>query len=200
MPPQKKNRENMCHKSHNRNLVFGILSSVILAALYLPSVYFANTQAYKKSAQFSYEKIEHPEILLPSEYTKLLSFGAKEALSDLYWVSLIQYIGGNVIQADYKKYMANMVNLITDLSKEFSYPVEVSLILLPESNKLYEAYSEKEVQSQRSAAILLGKKMMEQSCDQEKLKKINESEELSDIIANPNMANPCRNGMIPYYL
>lgn len=41
--------------------------------------------------------------------------------------------------------MAKMVDIMTDLSPEFSYPVENALILLPESNKLYETYSESEV-------------------------------------------------------
>ena len=90
----------------------------------------------------------------------------------MLWLSLIQYIGSNVIEAEYKKYMAKMVDIMTDLSPRFSYPVETALVLLPESNKLYETYSESDVRTHRSNALKLGEKMMAQTCDQEKLKAI----------------------------
>ena len=156
----------------------GILSSILLFVVYFPSVYFANNIAYKYVTAINYEKVEHPEFLFASYQTRLFSFGARETIADLYWIGLIQYIGGNVIQADYKKYMARIVDLITDLSPKFSYPVEVSLILLPDSNKLYETYSDAEVTEQRKSAISLGEKMMSQSCDQEKLKKIEQTSNL----------------------
>jgi hypothetical protein len=178
----------------------GILSSVLLFVLYFPSVYFANNMAYKYVTAIKYEKVEHPEFLFASDQTRLFSFGARETIADLYWIGLIQYIGGNVIQADYKKYMARIVDLVTDLSPKFSYPVEVSLILLPDSNKLYETYSDDEVNSQRKSAINLGEKMMSQSCDPEKLKKIEQTSNLQDLLEKKELRNPCSNGMIPYYM
>ncbi len=156
--------------------------------------------AYKYVTAIKYEKVEHPEFLFASEQTRLFSFGARETIADLYWIGLIQYIGGNVIQADYKKYMARIVDLVTDLSPKFSYPVEVSLILLPDSNKLYEAYSDTEVDEQRKSAINLGEKMMSQSCDPEKLKKIEQTSNLQDLLEKKELRNPCGNGMIPYYM
>ena len=156
--------------------------------------------AYKYVTAIKYEKVEHPEFLFASDQTRLFSFGARETIADLYWIGLIQYIGGNVIQADYKKYMARIVDLVTDLSPKFSYPVEVSLILLPDSNKLYETYSDDEVNSQRKSAINLGEKMMSQSCDPEKLKKIEQTSNLQDLLEKKELRNPCSNGMIPYYM
>lgn len=156
--------------------------------------------AYKYVTAIKYEKVEHPEFLFASDQTRLFSFGARETIADLYWINLIQYIGWNVIQADYKKYMARMVDLITDLSPKFSYPVEVSLILLPDSNKLYESYSDSEVSQQRQAAIQLWEKMMSQSCNQDILKKIEQASNLWDLLDKKELRNPCKNGMIPYYM
>lgn len=178
----------------------GIFSSILLFVVYFPSVYFANNIAYKYVTAINYEKVEHPEFLFASDQTRLFSFGARETIADLYWISLIQYIGGNVIQADYKKYMARIVDLVTDLSPKFSYPVEVSLILLPDSNKLYETYSDMEIDEQRKSAIQLGEKMMSQSCDAEKLKKIEQTSNLWDLLEKKELRNPCHNGMIPYYM
>lgn len=41
---------------------------------------------------------------------------------------------------------------------------------------------------------------MAQTCDQEKLKLIEKTDTLEGIITNNNLQNPCKNGMIPYYL
>lgn len=150
----------------------GIGVSITITLLYIPSIYLANSLAYQDRQEIKYEVIEHPELLFPSEYTRLFSFGAKETVADMLWLSLIQYIGSNVIEAEYKKYMAKMVDIMTDLSPRFSYPVETALVLLPESNKLYETYSEEDVRAHRSNALRLGEKMMTQTCDQEKLKAI----------------------------
>lgn len=186
---------------HSRSLqIIGVVLSIIIALLYIPSVYLANSLAYKTRQDIKYEVIEHPELLFPSEYTRIFSFGAKESMADFLWISLIQYIGSNVIEAEYKKYMAKMVDIITDLSPKFSYPVEVSLILLPEANKLYENYSEQDVARHRENAIKLGKKIMAQTCSKTKIQAIEKTSLLSDIVGNKNLENPCSNGMIPYYL
>ena len=60
---------------------------------------------------------------------KILSFGFQNLLSDYYWLSTVQYIGGQVLDRDYK-YLGNYFNTVSNLDPKFVYPYKVNLFIL----------------------------------------------------------------------
>jgi len=61
-------------------------------------------------------------------------------MADMYWLETIQYIGGNVIGGEYKKYLYAMMDLITDLDPHFERPYIIGQLLLPSNEKAYEEF------------------------------------------------------------
>lgn len=121
-------------------------------------------------------------------------------VADFYWLSAIQYVGENALSSAYKKYLYEMLNLVTDLSPAFEYPYEIGLLLLPEVNPRYEKLSETEIQANIEKAVKLGEKGLKYSCDPKKTAAILSETELSKIWTEEKYADPCGNAMIPYYL
>ncbi len=144
--------------------------------------------------------VRHPEFIPDASYVKLVSSGFDSLLADLYWLSSIQYIGANVLEAEYKKYLYQLLNLVTDLDERFDYPYELGLLLLPSYNTRYEHFTEDERKFNVDQAVELGKKGLRRSCDAVKVRRILDEEDLERVLTSPELANPCRNPMIPYYL
>lgn len=61
---------------------------------------------------------------------KSVSFGATEFMADYYWLTLIQYYGGGTPNGKYRK-LAELFNLVTDLSPKFQQAYQTGLIILP---------------------------------------------------------------------
>lgn len=144
--------------------------------------------------------VRHPEFIPDAQYVKLVASGFEPLVSDLYWLASIQYIGSNVMEAEYKKYLYQMLNLVTDLDEYFDYPYELGLLLLPSFNTRYESFTEGERKFNVDQAAELGEKGMRRGCDAMKLRMILDEEDLDKVIRSPEFAEPCRNPMIPYYL
>jgi hypothetical protein len=84
------------------------------------------------------EIVEHPDLLPDSKTAKATSTGFKNLVADLYWLQAIQYIGGNAVSAEYKKYLFVILDLITDLNPYFESPYIIGQLLLPDHNDRYE--------------------------------------------------------------
>ena len=70
-----------------------------------------------------------PQPLSPS-LAKAVSFGSTEFLADYYWLTMIQYYGGGTPYGKYRK-LAELFNVITDLSPKFLQAYQTGLIILP---------------------------------------------------------------------
>jgi hypothetical protein len=105
-----------------------------------------------------------------------------------------------VISAEYKKYLATMLNLITDINPRFTYAYQIGEILIPGSNKRYENRSEQEENQHIQEAYDLGLKGIRLTCDPQKIEKINQVIELPKLWTDPSLKNPCQDYKIPYFL
>lgn len=144
--------------------------------------------------------IQHPEFIPEAGTLRLVSSGFDNLIADFFWLSAIQYVGENAVSAEYKRFLYEMLSLVTDMNPAFTTPYEVGLLLLPDMNPRYETFTKEEQDKNVLKAVWLGEKGMELTCDKEKMKKILAEEELSKVWTDPQYKNPCSNAMIPYYL
>ena len=108
------------------------------AALF--GAYQVNTQNYLIYRDGELAKINHPEGLPDSKTAAFSSFGFQNMMADMYWLRTIQYIGSNAIDGEYKKYLYEMMDLITDLNPYFASPYEIGQLLIPSSAKAYDEF------------------------------------------------------------
>lgn len=144
--------------------------------------------------------IQHPEFIPKAEDVRLIASGFDNLIADFYWLSAIQYVGENAVSAQYKRFLYEMLALVTDLNPAFTTPYEVGLLLLPDMNPRYETFTKEEQDRNILKAVWLGEKGMDLTCDKAKIKKILAEPELSKVWTSPEYRDPCANSMIPYYL
>lgn len=82
-----------------------------------------------KLVGIDYNVYIEPQPLSPS-LAKAVSFGSTEFLADYYWLTLIQYYGGGTPNGKYRK-LAELFNVVTDLSPKFQQAYQTGLIILP---------------------------------------------------------------------
>lgn len=70
-----------------------------------------------------------PQPLSPN-LAKAVSFGSTEFLADYYWLTMIQYYGGGTPNGKYRK-LAELFDVITNLSPKFEQAYQTGLIILP---------------------------------------------------------------------
>lgn len=176
---------------------FVILVSIALCSWFF---YFVNWHNYVMQKAIKDEIVEHPDLLPDSKTAKATSTGFKNLVADLYWLQAIQYIGGNAVSAEYKKYLFVILDLITDLNPYFESPYIIGQLLLPDHNDRYENRSKWEQEENISQAEILGLKWVENFCDQQKIEAIFAQDDLGKLRENDSLKNPCQSYTIPYYL
>ena len=137
--------------------------------------------------------INHPEKLPESRYAKLGSFGFTNIIADLYWLQTVQYIGGNIIGEEYKKYLFAMMDLITELNPFFESPYTIGQLLLPGVN--YDENDPNSIQARN-----LGIKWVKNLCNPKKVASIIQEEDLEKILFEERYKDPCEWYQVPYYL
>lgn len=162
--------------------------------------YNINFKNYLQQKTIDAVIVHHPENLPRSDIAKITSFGFMNISADMYWLRAIQYIGANVIQEDYKKYLWAMMELITDLNPYFESPYIIGQLLLPWDKFNRDNVDEAQIQNNLQQAEALGLKGVRNFCDMEKIKAIMQQENLWEILSNPVYRNPCKSYKIPYYL
>jgi len=162
--------------------------------------YYVNNNNYLQQKQIDAITVEHPENLPKSDIAKISSFWFMNISADLYWLKAIQYIGANVIQEDYKKYLWAMMSLITDLNPYFESPYIIGQLLLPgdKFNQDEENNQQDEINLKQAENLWL--KWVENFCDLKKIDAIIKQEDLWKILVSPEYRNPCKSYKIPYYL
>ncbi len=162
--------------------------------------YYVNSLNYYKHNYIQSHNISHPENLPDSNTAKIVSFGFTNIMADIYWLETIQYIGGNVISGEYKKYLYAIIDLITDLNPYFESPYIVGQLLLPSSEKKYDEFHWDDVLKNIHDGEKLWLKWVRNFCDTEKVRAIKETDDLQAILSDPKYKNPCKSYKIPYYL
>ncbi|EKE26322.1 MAG: hypothetical protein ACD_4C00337G0010 [uncultured bacterium (gcode 4)] len=162
--------------------------------------YFWSKINYPKHLEIKYNLVNHPEFIPSSKTVKLSSSWFDNLVADFYWLWAIQYIWSNAISSDYKKYLYEMLNLITDVNPYFTYPYEIGELLLPDYNERYEKLTKDERDKNIKQSELLWLKWIKNTCDVGKIKLIEKEVDLKKLWTEERYANPCINPNIPYYL
>lgn len=108
-----------------------LLTIPILLIGIIVTQYFFDTEKTKA-------KYQEPTVLKP-EIIKLADLGLHNAASDIEWLAMIQYFGGNQSKTNEK--LSDYLNLATTLDPKFSYPYAFGALILPDINKTDEAIS-----------------------------------------------------------
>lgn len=154
---------------------------------------------YPLHRKWRMELIEHPEFIPSTKIVKLTSAWHENLISDFFWLSSIQYIWSNAISSEYKKYLYAMLDLVTDLNPNFTYPYQIWELLLSSFNERYE--TDKEWQKKYiEQSIKLWLKWIEKNCDMKKVKAIKDEVNLWLLWTDERYKNPCLDPQIPYYL
>jgi hypothetical protein len=165
---------------------------------------------YKKHLQIKENLVNHPENLPTKNTAKSTAFWFKNLKADMYRLQTIQYIGWNAISSKYKKYLYQIIDVITELNPYFEHPYIIWELLLPDHNYRYENLSEEEQLKHILEAEKIGLKWVKNFCtatykypNWEKILKIElikEENNLEKIWTEERYKNPCKKFSIPYYL
>ncbi|MDD3302800.1 MAG: hypothetical protein PHN31_04525 [Candidatus Gracilibacteria bacterium] len=162
--------------------------------------YKINELNYNKQKEIQANYVRHPEDLPTSEVAKITSFGFKNLRADLYRLRTIQYIGGNVMKSEYKKYLYQITTLINDLNPYFEHPYIIGQLLLPDYNQRYENLTDEEQKKYVDEGILIGLKGVDNFCDKQKVEMIKKEDDLRKLWTDKKYENPCKSYKIPFYL
>ena len=145
--------------------------------------------------------VEHPETLPRAEYSEFIFPGFSNITADFYWLQAVQYIGKNATTSEYRKYLYEMMHLITELNPYFESPYVIGQLLLPSwDDSAIDDFSQSEKENHIKKWELLWLKWVSNFCNNEKMREIFLEKDLKKIIENSEYRNPCRSFEIPYYL
>lgn len=103
---------------------------IAIAIGYISQINFDAWQRYGDAKiKTAYNVYIEPQPFSPA-VAQFVSFGAREFVSDVYWLKLIQYYGGGDPQGKYRK-LAELFNTVTELSPKFTAAYTTGLLVLP---------------------------------------------------------------------
>ncbi|MDP2091249.1 MAG: hypothetical protein Q8K30_06665 [Candidatus Gracilibacteria bacterium] len=176
------------------------LITTTLLIIALIGFYIVNSLNYIKHIEIKRSFVEHPENLPTKEAAVNSSIGFRNLKADIYWLETIQYIGGNAIGSEYKKYLYVILDLITELNPYFEHPYIIGQLLLPSYNERYENLPKEEQQKNIDESIKLGLKGIENFCEMDKIELIKNEDDLQKIWTDEKYKNPCKSYNVPSYL
>lgn len=156
------------------------------------------TFLYSQYGELSWYRRLTPGLLPSASMMKLGDAGHTTTHADTLWINLIQYIGDNTRNNLFLEFLYPIVDRITDLHPAFPAPYRLAVLLAPNPDKERGDY-EKNLALAKEAKII-GEKGMKNICDSGKLARIRNTDISPDLWANTDLKNPCRDGMLPYYL
>lgn len=184
---------------HTKKLItfLGVFASIFCIGVFF---YHVNSQNYIKQKEIDLNLVNHPEKIPTPTTAKISSFWFMNIMADIYWLRTIQYIWGNVISGEYKKYLSAMMDLITEMNPYFESPYTIWMLLIPSDEWAYDDTNNPENLKDYRDAEKLGIKWVENYCDSEKIEAIKSEDNLQKIISDQVYKNPCKSYKIPYYL
>lgn len=183
-----------------RKNIFFIVILIIVLSSSLSFFFYQNKKNYEKIKEIKYDIVKHPEFLPEKNMAKASSFGFSNLKADLYRLEAVQYIWSNAISSDYKKYLYQVLDLITELNPYFEKPYETWELLLSSYHQKYEDLSEQEQKKHTMQAIKLWLKWIDNFCDPKKVEAIENEFDLGKIWTQEKYKDPCKSHIIPYYL
>jgi len=180
-----------------KNKILFFVFAFTLAWILL-SFYYVNWENYNKMKQAQEEIVKHPEMLPKKDYASLTSFWFSNLRADIYWLETIQYIWWNAVSSEYKKYLFQMLDLITELNPYFEKPYIIGQLLLPNYNDRYESLSTDEQNSYNKQGQEIWLKWIKNFCDEKKIEAIKKEDDLEKIWTDEKYKNPCNSFDIPF--
>lgn len=163
--------------------------------------FFVSAKNYEKHREIKFQLVKHPENLPKPELAAKTTFGFSNVIADKYWLQTIQYIGGNAISSEYKKFLFVILDLVTTLNPYFEHPYIIGMLLLPGNDYQFDGDDSKEAEEKyTSQAITIWLKWIENFCDKEKIDLIDAEFDLTKLWSDPQFKNPCKSDMIPFSL
>lgn len=166
----------------------GIIFFLLCSSVFF---YFVWEKNYEKQKEILFHSIEHPEYIPSSTSAKISAFWFTNLKADFYWLKTIQYIWGNAISSDYKKYLFPLIQLINSLNPNFEQPYTTGQLLLPNYNYRYEKLNEQEKNNHIDEAITLWEEAVKKFCDPKKIEQILKEKDLQVLFSNEKYKNPC---------
>jgi hypothetical protein len=148
---------------------------------------------------YDYRRIT-PELFPSDRLLRVISLGHDTTYADILWVWLIQSIADNVGNEKYLDFSHLVLKNITALSPYFTYPYQIDLLFTP---LIYADEQEDMTSDERNKfirSIEHGKEAMELLCDKDKIDAIAELPYGKSLWERQDLQNPCKDGMIPYYI
>lgn len=172
----------------------------IIVILILIAFYKVNEKNYEKNVEIRSHIVNHPNNLPNKEISQISSFWFQNTKADYYRIRAVNYIWSNAFYWDYKYYLYEILNLITDLNPYFEKPYMIAQLLIPWENQRYENFSDEKIEENLENTIKLWEKWIKNFCNMEKVKLIEEEFNLYKIWTEEKYKNPCKSYKIPYYL
>lgn len=163
-------------------------------------VYAFDTYPFHERLQSAIKS--HPEFIPEANLVKMGSAGFTATVADMYWLSTIQYIGGNAISGAYHAYLAKLLGLITDLEPKLTQAYDLGMLLLESDSaggSISNGEGAKHVTPYQKQALELGLKGLKNTCDAKKISKI-EASDIKTVLSSSAMANACQDVLVPYYI
>lgn len=177
-----------------------LIGTLIFFITCLVAFFHINEKNYIVHKKIKQDIVNHPELLPSKETAKFSSMGFKNLMADLYWLQAIQYIWGNALKAEYKKYLFVILDLITELNPYFESPYIVGQLLLPDHNYRYENKSDEEQLKNIIEGEKLWLKWVKNFCNQDIVNAIFKEDDLRKIWKEEGYTNACSSYKLPYYL
>ena len=163
----------------------------------LSLIYTSNVgNLYREYRELSEYRRLNPDFLPNANTIRLSDAGHDTTYADILWINLIQYIWDNAGNGTFRNYLNPLITGITDLSPHFSSPYNLALILSPILSKEKPSYIEERKLSE--SALEIGKKWIQMTCDQNKIKLILKEEASKKLWDNESLKDPCEDGILPY--
>ena len=177
-----------------------IIASLVMLLIIGSWFYWVNKYNYWKYVQIRDTYVEHPENLPTPFSAKATAFGFQNIKADWFWLAAIQYIWGNAVQSEYKKYLYQMIDVITELNPYFQHPYIIGQLLIPSHNPRYENLADDLQNANIAQAETIWLKWIANFCNPEKITLIDTQDDLLKIWSEEKYANPCKSYDIPYGL
>jgi hypothetical protein len=116
--------------------------------------FFVSTKNYQKHREIKFQLVSHPENLPKPELAAKTTFGFSNIIADMYWLQTIQYIGGNAISSEYKKFLFVILDLVTTLNPYFEHPYIIGMLLLPGNDYQFDGDDTKETEEKYTSQAI----------------------------------------------